>query len=886
MPSVPPPIQAPLLVPLCPSPFALEDGNGDDDDNGNGDDDKDGYRCVDDDDDVDDAVVENDAKRQKCVHVGQASPPAALPPVRRDNAADVLHIGSAVAGGDASSSSERVLGSFVLPGAMFVADRARTELAMRDKRPLRFAESTQLIGGRATSLMVIADQKGPLLFARDAGAIKKLLALGDRVRASPCIVDVFAWTTPASASVKVVAHKLECRRLPNADEIAAFHWLNEQFTSPPPPHVPQHRPVAIALPPTAASASSPSPSSAPRRVPASVTPSSAPRDERVVERAKNVLTAGRDGQALPEMEQPDTLRLTLRNYQRQALHWLVDRERADQTVRGGCLCDDMGVGKTIELLALMLRERASPTLIVCPLSVLHQWAAEIGRHSAPGELSVYCYHGTNRRRDASFLRSHDIVLTTYQTLAAEGPAETRAGRRRRRSRKRSAAGAEPESIDGDGGAAVNDDAAADDDDDGDKDEPSAKKTPLFDIEWHRVVLDEAHTIKDRNTLAARSVFALDAQRRWCVTGTPISNSLNDLYALLHFLRVPELGSSYAAWTRCVITPIAHDDDCGWRTLSDVLDPLLLRRTKLDRDAATNARLVDLPPRMVRVKTLDLPRDERAFYDRLSSASREQFGSLMRANAVFQNYHNVLELLLRLRQACAHPTLVTRARRARSATNVSVTASSSSSSSSNDMSDDDGEVTAQDDADDVDHERFASQQCTKINALVAELLSIGAKDASVKSIVFSQWTSMLDLVGSALRQSDIDYVRLDGSMNAQQRNVAIAKFRECPSTRVFLISIKAGAEGLNLVTASRVFILEPCFNAAIEEQAIDRVHRVGQRRPVVVTRYIVRNSIEERIARLQQYKRDTASRALHGANGASQRDATQRVRLNELQSLFA
>lgn len=175
---------------------------------------------------------------------------------------------------------------------------------------------------------------------------------------------------------------------------------------------------------------------------------------------------------------------------------------------------------------------------------------------------------------------------------------------------------------------------------------------------------------------------------------------------------------------------------------------------------------------------------------------------------------------------------------------------------------------------------AWRSSTKIEALLQELTNLHRSDPSIKSIVFSQWTSMLDIVEEPLRQCRIRFVRLDGSMVQAHRVAAIRTFAQDPSVTVFLISMKAGGLGLNLVSASHVFLLDPWWNPATEQQAIDRVHRMGQVRPVVVTRFIIRGTIEERILELQEKKR----RLAQGALMVHSKELRQ-IRLDELRLLF-
>jgi len=702
---------------------------------------------------------------------------------------------------------------------------------------------------------------------------------------------------------------------------------------------------------------------------------------------------------LKEMEGPEALQVSLRSYQKQALGWMVDRERppndsspkplphpweeymtntgkkyyfnkeTSQTtweypgevneqklnVRGGILADEMGMGKTIEVLSLIMTNRhdanaytAQPkqpsqtqardlntiiiddnnfendpnfvpcksTLIVCPLSVLNQWHHEIRRHTPSNHFSIYVYHGATRNRAPDFLASHDIVLTTYSTLAGEIPPDSNKSLKR---------------------------------------VPKQDAPALLEVPWFRVVLDEAHTIKDRNTRTAKAAFALKAERRWCVTGTPIQNKLDDLFSLFHFLRVDPYGE-HSWWSRVIMRPIRNRDERGFTRLQAILETILLRRTKDQK--IDNTPIVSLPPRIVNVCPVPFSEAEENFYQALWNSSKTKFNSYIQSGKVLENYAHILELLLRLRQACDHPSLVTRNQDNNSQTpNLKMIANMLQTTShlfpqikevvanGIDYADEECSIcleaiedavvtpcghlfckgcidqhinaSAQDQAaacpmchrqnltantllsvpkksDKTSEEGSSSpthpsspkktndnnedwKSSSKIDCLMQELHSL---QDDVKSIVFSQWTSMLDMVETPLRKAGIKFVRLDGGMAGYQREKAVSSFREDPSVKVFLISMKAGGLGLNLVEASRVFMLDCWWNPATEEQSIDRVHRLGQTKPVHVTRFIIKGSIEERILELQERKKLLAQ----GALGLNSKEIRQ-IRIDELRLLF-
>ncbi len=277
---------------------------------------------------------------------------------------------------------------------------------------------------------------------------------------------------------------------------------------------------------------------------------------------------------------------------------MISQEKPKVSVRGGILADQMGMGKTIEVLSLILTNHryadsygeditatSKTNLVICPLSVLTQWLDEIRSHTANGHISIYVYHGTNRIRDPSFLSKHDVVLTTYSTLAAELPSEKKAGKegvpkeieiKLKRARKNG------------------------------ESQPSA----LLQVNWYRVILDEAHTIKDRTTRTAKAAFALKAERRWAVTGTPIQNKLEDLYSLLHFLKVDPYGD-FNVWNSQVMKPIRNKDMSGFTLLQSVLESILLRRTKDQK--INNVPIVSLPPRLIKLRNYIFKDEENEFY---------------------------------------------------------------------------------------------------------------------------------------------------------------------------------------------------------------------------------------------------------------------------------
>ncbi|KAA8515310.1 hypothetical protein F0562_018460 [Nyssa sinensis] len=417
-----------------------------------------------------------------------------------------------------------------------------------------------------------------------------------------------------------------------------------------------------------------------------------------------------------EASPPDgVLAVPLLRHQRIALSWMVQKETATLHCSGGILADDQGLGKTISTIALILKERspssrscpidmkqnevetlnldedddsvtelggskqdyiscqimskgsstsgrntsvqakgrlAAGTLVVCPTSVLRQWADELhNKVTSKADLSVLVYHGSNRTKDPFELAKYDVVLTTYSIVSMEvpkqplvdkddetGKQETRAFVGLSSSKKRKyPPSSEKRSKKGMDSALL-----------------ESVARPLARVGWFRVVLDEAQSIKNHRTQVARACWGLRAKRRWCLSGTPIQNAVDDLYSYFRFLRYDPY-AVYKSFCSTIKVPINRNPTNGYKKLQAVLKTIMLRRTKgtlLDGEP-----IINLPPKLVELKKVDFTKEERDFYSRLEADFRVQFAEYAAAGTVKQNYVNILLMLLRLRQACDHPLLV-------------------------------------------------------------------------------------------------------------------------------------------------------------------------------------------------------------------------------------
>ncbi|MEM7154533.1 MAG: DEAD/DEAH box helicase [Myxococcota bacterium] len=342
-------------------------------------------------------------------------------------------------------------------------------------------------------------------------------------------------------------------------------------------------------------------------------------------------------------------------------------------------------------------------------------------------------------------------------------------------------------------------------------------------DWDTVVLDEAQAIKNPDSQVARAAFRVPARFRIAMTGTPVENRLEDLWSQMHFANPGMLGGR-SEFNDRYVKPIAAGRSARAAALRERIRPFILRRRKSEV-------LSELPPRTDVALYCELSPPERELYDAVRAATQDEVAKRLGAG---ESVMAMLEALLRLRQAACHPGLVPG-----------------------------GE------------EREEAQTSAKLTTLVTTLEEIVAEEH--KALVFSQWTSLLDRCEPVLEAAGLDYVRLDGS--TRDRGAVVEKFQSPDGPPVMLISLRAGGTGLNLTAADHVFLLDPWWNPAVEDQAADRAHRMGQERPVLVHRLVARDTVEERILALQESKRALAEAAIGDAAQA------QAITRDELRALL-
>jgi len=468
----------------------------------------------------------------------------------------------------------------------------------------------------------------------------------------------------------------------------------------------------------------------------------------------------KDFQAITTIDVPKGLNATLRTYQHQGLNWL---QFLREYQLNGILADDMGLGKTIQTLAHLLIEKQQgrlnkPVLIVAPTSVIFNWANEIEKFTP--QLSYQVLHGSKRKQHFDCIEQLsaedeskvDIIITSYALIT--------------------------------------------------------KDIAYYNTQtFYYLILDEAHYIKNTKTKLYQAFISLKAEHKLCLTGTPMENHLGEFWAQFNFLLPGFLGEQ-KQFTKLFRTPIEkHGDQDRKQILNQRIKPFILRRTK-DKIAT------ELPPKTEIIQTLRIEGKQAELYESVRLAMDSRLKDIIAKKGLNRSQIEVLDALLKLRQVCNHPKLLS----LKGAKKV--------------------------------------EQSAKLDYLMETLPE--QIEEGRKVIIFSQFTSMLALIENELESKHINFVKLTGSTTKRQE--VVDKFQQ-GTVPVFLISLKAGGVGLNLTAADTVIHFDPWWNPAVENQATDRAYRIGQDKPVFVYKYIIENSIEEKILKIQQNKAELANALL-------------------------
>ena len=639
---------------------------------------------------------------------------------------------------------------------------------------------------------------------------------------------------------------------------------------------------------------------------------------------------------------------------------VVDEE--PEEVYGGLLADVMGLGKTIEALALIVSTKnqaldfsnqqlgrpdpnnpdwisnAKSTLLITPLSTIKNWEDQIAEHVRPGDLTYCVYHGSNRIDDPLELAEFDVVLTTYGTVAADMSNKS--------SRDR--------------------------------------LSPIRQLKWFRIVLDEAHTIREQRALQSQAIYSLSASRRWCLTGTPIQNRMEDLGSLTRFLRLYPYDTA-ARFNQYIRQPAQSGDASFLKALRVFVDSFTLRRL---RDS------IDLPARHEFVEVLQHSDDEKRLHDFFKEISQVQIEKLTKEKTKSSGLqHHVLQSIMTLRLICAHGRDLLKekdlARLQGSTADEAIDIDQAPKLPTINLQDafhalslraeadldlcqncdkrlggESPRVEVEDAAGDArcfvlpcfdivcrdcfasikesfdsrpDHSPISCPYChltmaaqyvaitprtaqelespeenpdqvsdkvqkpqyfyngphTKTRALLRDIEDMDREskklenqgEPPIKCVVFSEFTSHLDLIGRALKDHDKSFLRIDGSMSLSKRKAVLDALNNDPTAKILLASIKAAGQGLNLTAASRAFIMEPMWNPAAETQAVDRIYRIGQKREVTIKRFQMADSIEGKIVELQQRKQALADVSMNRNHANLSKKEQREKHFNDIRALF-
>lgn len=462
---------------------------------------------------------------------------------------------------------------------------------------------------------------------------------------------------------------------------------------------------------------------------------------------KNMISQIEDRQIDLSTKIPPKLNAELRTYQKIGYKWLRTLE---QYKMGGILADDMGLGKTIQLLAVILsyvqknKGNVKPSIIICPSSLALNWYNEIQKFTSTLKALVISGDYLERKRKIEEIGKYQVIITSYDSL---------------------------------------------------KRDIDLYKNYCFKY----VVADEAQYIKNNNTKNSKAIKTINAETKFALTGTPIENSLSELWSIFDFI-MPGYLYKYKKFKELYETPIIKEqNEDVMNKLKKQIEPFVLRRTK-------GEVLTELPDKTVTILNNEMSEEQYNIYMSYMAQARKEIMSQIDINGFEKSQIKILSLLMRLRQICCHPKLFLR---------------------------------------EYEGESSKLNQCIEI-----------IQDAVLgghKILLFSSYTSMFEIIEEKLKNIGVKYLKLTGQTKVGERIELVDKFNTDENIKVFLISLKAGGTGLNLTGADMVIHYDPWWNLSAENQATDRTYRIGQKRNVQVYKLITKNSIEEKIYELQQKK---------------------------------
>ncbi len=457
-----------------------------------------------------------------------------------------------------------------------------------------------------------------------------------------------------------------------------------------------------------------------------------------------------------EINLPDNLNADLRSYQKIGFQWL---SILDNYKLGGILADDMGLGKTIQMLAVILNyvnknKNSKASIVVCPSSLSLNWDNEIKRFTPTLKSLVIRGNIEERAKQIKNINKYDIVITSYDLLKRD-----------------------------------------------------IELYKELNYEFKYIIADEAQYIKNNNTQNSKAIKSIQAETKYALTGTPIENSLSELWSIFDFI-MPDYLFAYKKFKELYEIPIVRDnDDSTMNRLKMLIEPFVLRRIKKEV-------LTELPDKTITILNNEMQDEQLKIYMSYVANAKKEAIKEINENGFEKSQIKILALLMRLRQICCHPSLF------------------------------------------IDNYKGESSKLTQCIEVVKDAVSAGHK-----ILLFSGYTSMFDILEEKLKEENIKYFKLTGQTKVGDRIKLVDEFNEKQDVKVFLISLKAGGTGLNLIGADMVIHYDPWWNLSTENQATDRTYRIGQKKNVQVYKLITKNSIEEKIYELQQKKAKLAENLL-------------------------
>ena len=452
-----------------------------------------------------------------------------------------------------------------------------------------------------------------------------------------------------------------------------------------------------------------------------------------------------------ELKLPEGLNASLRNYQETGFKWL---KTLDSYNFGGILADDMGLGKTIQLVSVILSyvensgdmESLKPSLVICPSSLTLNWFNEIKKFAPSLKVLLINGNAQERKNKIEKINDYNVIIESYDIL-----------------------------------------------------ERDIEIYKEKNYEFKYAIADEAQYIKNNNTQNFKAIKEINAETRFALTGTPIENSLSELWSIFDFV-MPGYLFSYRKFKELYETPIVkNEDQSAMKKLKMLIEPFILRRIKEEV-------LTELPDKTITILNNEMEEEQQKIYMSYMAQVKQEIETEISVNGFEKSQIKILSLLMRLRQICCHPSLF------------------------------------------IENYKGESSKLKQCIQIVKDAIESGHK-----ILLFSGYTTMFEIIEQELKKENITYYKLTGQTKVGDRIKLVDEFNENPDIKVFLISLKAGGTGLNLIGADMVIHYDPWWNLSAENQATDRTYRIGQKKNVQVYKLITKNSIEEKIYELQQKK---------------------------------